>query len=439
MRLLDVVLHSRRRSTCERGLIAINVGLAIGFAAVVYRNLSQPGGVVATDFTVFWSAWTLILHGQASALYNEAAQRVTQESLMYGMHFEGGLMAFLNPPHAALASAPFGWLADRAGERAAFIVWTAGNLAVLAVLVRSLCLEWGVSDRKHQVMLATAVLGFYPAFCAVKNGQASLLLALAVLNLYRAEQRGDHWRGAAWLVALTIKPQLVPMVAIYLAARRCWHLLVYASAMLAAVVTMTSLALGPMIWLQYVRSVRTLEHFWGSGTPDYMLNVRGALTRMFGLGEAAWINTVSEAVWVATAMLVAVMFVRRRIDQTDDARPAYAFGIGLALLTNPHLFIHDAIIWTVPLLLYTAAIRDAQGEWQPFALFALSWPIVFAIAGKMDIKSGRLTWVDPHTWLFMTAILIIGCHWFGAAARQSVTNTSRFAPAVDGWQTTNIG
>src|SRR5207245_262773 len=100
--------------------------------------------------------------------YDEAAQRATQELLMFGMHFEGGLMAFLNPPHAALASAPFGWLADRRGEQTAFIVWTSANLTVLAILVRSLLDEWGMTTRQHKLMLASAVLGFYPVFCALK-------------------------------------------------------------------------------------------------------------------------------------------------------------------------------------------------------------------------------------------------------------------------------
>jgi hypothetical protein len=422
VRSLYPALGPRCRSFCERALIAVNAGLAIGFTYVLYRNLSQRGGAITTDFTVFWSGWTLILHGRASALYDEAAQRATQELLMYGMHFEGGLMAFLNPPHAALVSVPFGWLADRAGESTAFLVWTIGNLALLAMLVRGLCDQWGVTARKHQLMLATAVLGFYPTFCAIKNGQASLVLALAILGLYRAEKAARDWTGAAWLVVLTIKPQLVPMAVLYLAARRRWRLLGYASVMVATVAAMTALALGPAIWFDYLTHVRGLEHFWGSGTPDYMLNIRGALTRMFGVDQHVWIDPVSEAVWVAAMALVGFALVRRRIDQADDTRPAYAFVIGLGLLANHHLFIHDAVIWTIPLVLFAASIRDAGDDWRPFARFALAWPIIFAVAGKMDIKSGRLTWVDPHTWVFIATIVIIGRRWPGAAQRQTLSN-----------------
>jgi hypothetical protein len=427
---LYLALDSRRRSFYERGLIGINLGLAIGFALVELRNLLTPELLVASDFSVFWTGWTLILQGRALALYDEAAQRVTQQ-LLVGGHFEGGLMAFLNPPHAALVSVPFGWLADHVGEHPAFVAWTVGNVVLLGVFVRALSDEWGVTARKHQWMLATAVVGFYPVFCAIKNGQASLLLALAVLGLYRAEKAARHWIGGAWLVVLTIKPQLVPMVVIYLAARRCWRLLGCASAMFAVVLVITALALGPTIWFHYLRNVGALEHFWGSGTPDYMLNIRGALTRMFGLDERVWIDAVSYAAWLAAMVLVAVVLVRRRIDQTDDARPAYAFVIGLALFSNPHLFIHDAVIWTIPLVLYAAAIRDAGGEWLTFAQFALFWPLLFAAASSMNIKSGRMTWVDPHTWLFIMAIVISGCRWPSAAARQTLSNAGRLGPVVD--------
>src|ERR1041384_3502377 len=40
-------------------------------------------------------------------------------------------------------------------------------------------------------------------------------------------------------------------------------------------------------------------------------------------------------------------------------RSTFAFVLALALLTNPHLFVHDAVIWTVPLALYAAFLRDS--------------------------------------------------------------------------------
>jgi Glycosyltransferase family 87 len=396
------------RSLAIRAPMAIYVGLAVGYAAVLLKDLLTPDIITATDFTVFWGAWHQILHGQAYALYDEAAQRATQQLLMHGGYFEGGLMAFLNPPHAALAGVPFGWLAERAGEQTAFIAWTAGNLGLLVLLMRGLAAEWGADSKQRRWLLALAIVGFYPLFGAIKNGQPSVLLALAVLGVYRADKAGRVWAAGAWLAVLTIKPQLVPMIGIYLVARRSWRPLATGAAFMAAAVVVTAAALGPSVWLDYARQVRHLEQFWGSGTPDYMLNVRGALTRLVGLGGHEAIESAAFIIWVAGMAVVAAVLLRRRVHTADDGRPAYAFALAVALVSNPHLFIHDTAMWTVPLLLFTAALRDAGRDWLPFARFALAWPAIFLIAGGLDIRSGPLAWFDLYTWTFVAAVWMTG-------------------------------
>jgi hypothetical protein len=425
---------SRAQSLGERALITVNATLAAGFAFVGLRNLFTPASIVASDFTVFWSAWTLILQGRASALYDAASQRAMQEFLIGGGHFEGGLMAFLNPPHAALVSAPIGWLADHLGEQVAFALWTVGNLILVVALVRTLCDEWGATTPRPRWMLVSALLGFYPMFWAIRQGQTSALLALAVVGVYRAVKAKRHWAAGSWLVVLTIKPQLVPMVIVYLAARRCWRVLFCGGVLAAISVVVTAVALGPMVWFDYLVQVRHLEHFWGTGTPEYMLNVRGSLTRIFGLEQRVWIDAVSTAVWLAALMVVGLLFVRRRIDQTQDARPAYAFAIAVALLSNPHLFIHDAVIWTVPLVLCAAALRDADGEWQPFVRFALAWPLLFAAAGSISMKSSRLLWVDPRIWAFIAATAVIERCWRSTAAPRTLSDAAPSGPVTCGKQ-----
>lgn len=396
----------------RRALIAVYIGLAIGFALQILRTLTTPGALLATDFTVFWTGWSLLLHGPASALYDAAAQKATQQSLMGGMHFQGGLMAFLNPPHAALAGVPFGWLADHAGERTAFLVWTGGNLALLAILDRYLRDEWGSSVRGHEWVLTCALLAFYPVFCAVNNGQTSILLAVAVLGVYRATERSHAWTAGAWLSVLSIKPQFLPMVLIYLAARRCWRVIGCAILMGVILAVLTTVALGPSIWFDYLTQVRHLEQFWGTGTPAYMLNVRGALTRVIGTGGQAAIDALAYAVWLFAMVLVGIVLVHRRVDRNQDARSAYAFVVAVALLTNPHLFIQDAVVWTVPLVLHAAASRGVSGESPLFAQFALSWPVLFAATRFLDAESGRQAmWLVPQMCVLTAAPLLIWRGW----------------------------
>jgi len=398
---------ARPSTPALRGPMAIYLGLAVGYAAVLVKDLVTPDIVTATDFTVFWGAWHQILSGQALSLYDEAAQRATQQALMHGGYFEGGLMAFLNPPHAALAGVPFGWLADHAGEAVAFIAWTACNLGLLALLVRDLAAEWGHDSKERRWLLALSVLAFYPMFGAIKNGQPSVLLALAMLRVYRADKAGRYRTAGAWLAVLTIKPQLVPMVVIYLAARRSWRSLAAGAAYASVAVVITAAALGPSIWIEYARHVRSLERFWGSGTPEYMLNLRGALTRVAGPGANDAIDAIAFIAWLAGMAGVAAILLRRAVHREGDGRLAYACAMTVALVSNPHLFVHDAAMWAIPLLLYAAALRDTGRGWIPFARFALAWPLLFAIGGFVDVKTPLLTWIDPRVWAIVVAAIVI--------------------------------
>ena len=271
--------------------------------------------------------------------------------------------------------------------------------------------EWGPLERpQHRVMLVAAMLAFYPVFVTLRTGQLSLLLAVAVLGLYRSARDGRWWIAGAWLTVLTIKPQLVPLAVVYLVARRSWRVLTASAAFTGAVAAATALALGPMVWVDYARHVHYLEQFWGSGTPDYMLNARGVLTRVLGLDHAAEIDVVSYAIWLGALAAAVTVMCRRRLDRAADTRMEFAFVIAVGLFANPHLFIHDTLLWTIPLLLCAAALRDGGCDWQRFARFALAWPLVFAIAGRLDIRSGLLTLFDLHTWTFAAALIAIARH-----------------------------
>src|SRR5262249_22315727 len=165
----------------------------------------------------------------------------------------------------------------------------------------------GADSKPQRWLLALSVAGFYPMFGAIKNGQPSVLLALAVLAVYRADKAARYWAAGAWLAVLTIKPQLVPMVVIYLAARRSWKSLAAGAAVGGVAVVVAAAALGPAIWIEYARHVHYLEQFWGSGTPDYMLNLRGALTRLFGLGAHETIESLAFVLWLVGMAVVSVV------------------------------------------------------------------------------------------------------------------------------------
>jgi hypothetical protein len=288
--------------------------------------------------------------------------------------------------------------------------------------------EWRATGRGHEWILTCALLAFYPVFCAVNNGQTSILLTVAVLGVYRSTERSRPWTAGAWISVLSIKPQLVPMVLIYLAARRRWQAIACASLILVTLVALTTAWLGLSVWFDYVRQVRHLEVFWGTGTPGYMLNVRGALTRVMA-GDQHDIDTIAYAVWVFAMALIAIVLAHRRVDRALDARSTYALVVAVALLTNPHLFVQDAVIWAVPLVLH-AATRSESEDWPTFALFALSWPVLFSAIRLLDAQSGRSAmWLAPHMWVLMAAPLLIWRGWAISFRRTGLSATTIRAEA----------
>jgi hypothetical protein len=410
--------EKRRTRSLMALALALNAPLAIGFLVGLGRDLASPTAVVASDFSVFWTGWWLILHGQGHALYDAATQRAAQHLVMGGRQFEGGLMAFLNPPHVALAGLPFGWLADRAGERAAFLAWTAVNLGLLVRLDRGLRALLGAERGRARWMVTASLLGFYPVLYAVSIGQLSLLLAVAALELERALAAGRPWRAAAWIVVLSCKPQLASPVLALLAARRRWAVLGRAAVIAGALAALTAVVLGPSIWPDYFRSVRGLERFFGTGTPAYMMNVRAALTRL--LGRAASPDAVyaaAAAAWAAALGALALALARRPTAGESAARAELAVALAVGLLFSPHLFAQDATLWAVALALHVAALRARGEPWRRFAAFAFTWPLLFALVRVVDLGGGRgpSLRIDPAVAAMAVAVAAMSRARFGRA------------------------
>src|SRR5262249_3470501 len=153
------------------------------------------------------------------------------------------------------------------------------NVLALLALNRLLRSEWKHGSSRERGILTAALVAFYPVFCALSNGQTSILLAIAVLCVHLATERSNPWAAAGWLLVLTIKPQLFPAVSISAVVRLGYRVVACTAIIFAAAAAVTALVLGPAVWVDYFTNVHLLEKFWGTGTPSYMLNLRGTLAR----------------------------------------------------------------------------------------------------------------------------------------------------------------
>jgi hypothetical protein len=419
------------RLSWEGALSAVNASLAAALLIELALHFRPGWQAETTDFTAFRTGWWLALHDPRH-LYDAAAQAVVQQRFMRvagGPGFVNGLLAFLHPPHVAVAGVWLAWLGDRGGGRLAALVWLACNVGLLAVLVRQVRGMLHLT-RNETVAAAAAIVAFFPVFEALSQGQFSVLLAVAAFGLASALDQRRPWGAAGWLMVLGFKPQLFPAFAAALVARREWRALAAAAVLGATVVALTSAVLGWHVWLDWAGSVRTLERTFGGGAAAAMPTVRGALARALPHVAAARLEAIGLALWVAGA--VAVLLVVRRCQSVGapaGAPGAIGFAAAVALTTSPHLYQHDLVIWVVPLTVVLAAVRAPAEIWRRRARLALAWPVwavLVEIADQTDAWPSRLP-IDLR--LIPLAIVLA---WSAAAAARHSTSLARRVSTGDG-------
>ncbi|MFL5305247.1 MAG: glycosyltransferase family 87 protein [Polyangia bacterium] len=339
-----------------------------------------------------------------------------------GPGFVNGLLAFLNPPHLAVAGVWLAWLGDRGGGRLPALVWLACNAGLLALLVRRVR---DVLRLTHEQTLAAviAAAAFFPIFETLAQGQLSLLLAVAAFGLASALDQERPWRAAAWLLVLAFKPQLMPAFAAALLARREWRTVGAVAALGAAVVVSTSLVLGAHVWLDWASSVRTLERSFGGGAAAAMPTLRGAVARVLPHVSAAGLEAIGWALWFAGAVAVLLLVRRRALaDGGADARGTIGFAAAVALITSPHLYAHDLVIWLVPLTAALAAAKANPAVWRTRTAMALAWP-AWAMLAELAEQSGG--WPSHLPFDLRLLPLALCLAWVAAAAKHSTAGADR--------------
>jgi hypothetical protein len=369
--------------------VLVHTAIVLAFARYLIAPLVDRTQAVATDFTVFYTGWSLVLADPART-YDVEAQRRVQADIMQDRHFEGGVMTFYYPPHVAVALSPFAAL----GFETAFRLWALLQLALLALLLRWLWVLAAADDRVDRAVLATAVVAFLPVLYTLQIGQFSIIVAVALVGFWRAFDRGQDARAGLWLLALTIKPQLLPVPLLLLLASRRLRPLAWSCLWAAPLVALATLVMGPRVWLAYPAAARRLEQYVAGGSHDYMLNLRGLLTRLAGLGHERPIFGVCVAA-LGLASLGSYLLLRRFASRGRVPAVAFAAALAVALPVNLHLHLQDAALWTIPLAIFAGHLRASDARWTRFATFALAWPLAFVATYAVESALGRLLPVPP--------------------------------------------
>ncbi len=287
-----------------------------------------------------------------------------------------------------------------------YVLWAVVNAFLLGWLVWRLltriAADW---SREERLLLVGASLAAPPLALALLQGSFSLLVTVALLEVFLALRAGGDRAAAAWLIVASVKPQAVLTTGVALLAARRWRVLALAAAGGLILVAAATAVMGIGIWASYLRFlgdyVGSFDVF--SVRPSVMWNLRGTLTLLAGEGVTpAMASTINTAALIGQiAALVAVAWLWR--GRWEPASPAFAIRFALTLvlglLFSPHLNPHDDLLLVPAGAMAYGALRDhPDGGWFGAALFAA--PFVILLTNPLSVT-------EPGGPLIRTPVLLM--------------------------------
>ena len=318
------------------------------------------------DFTVFYSASSLIQDGDGGKLYQlDVIHAAEAKSLGT---FRGSILVlpFFTPPFVIPVLAPLALLR----LPAAAALWTVGGFTALAGCALALLRQRGSSLTPTLALgWGLAVVSSAPFFQTVLHGQTTFFLIAGWTLLWAGRFRGrSDWLTAAGLLLIAHKPQLVILPVAFLLLSGHWRPVLKAALVVCA---LTALAVG-MTGLRIVPDhVRLLL---SAGTWD---DKNGISTwGMFGwnafsrglLSEAQVARVLLTAVLDLGTVALVIASLRRRRQLLP---PEAVFGVLIfaSLLLSPHVYEHDVLIAALPAFLLATSGTPAMRElWTAYAL-----------------------------------------------------------------------
>lgn len=170
-----------------------------------------------TDFSVFYTAGTILRQGLGHDLYNRQVQFRVQEDFAGHLPFRHGPLPYIHPPFEAPIFLPLSYLP----YPKAFELWDVLSLGML--------LGAAVVLRRSVAMLRTAPLWkvvlvsltFFPVFVCFLQGQDSILQLLLCALAYSAMKRKADFFAGCWLALAAFKFQFtIPIVLLFFLWKR---------------------------------------------------------------------------------------------------------------------------------------------------------------------------------------------------------------------------
>lgn len=346
------------RGVWRRVGVLVLLGAATG-CLLLELNLQFANKKNTLDFLAFYTAGTMLRHGEARRLYDLGLQAQLERQLLS----ESTPLSFYHPAYEAWVFEP---LAHLSLSRA-FLSWTVVNLVVLGLvfwLFRSIGYPLD-QDRRLVWLIASlpAVAG------TLVKGQDTMPLALVFLLAFLAlKKRREVLAGLVLGMGLFRFEVLLPFLFIFFLRRR-WKVLAGSAVMAAAGVAGSVAIVGWKGLVQYFEILVQAGRARGSlmsGNVAQMPSLRGALAALFGpfiptgfFFPLALVGTLLLLGWAAWEF--------RDVGRAEKRAFDLQFSLALiaALIASYHLFVYVLTPLLVAAFLILGWERAAQQSGRP--------------------------------------------------------------------------
>jgi Glycosyltransferase family 87 len=348
------------------------------------------------DFTVFYTAATMLRDGLGHQLYDEHVQYEVQKRSVGQIPSRRGPLPYIHPPFEALIFLPLSSLP----YAQAFAVWDLLNLVALFGVALLLRRSVGALRKIPPWEFVIASLVFFPIFDCFLQGQDSILLLLLCVLGFNALKRDADVLAGCWFALGVFKFQFsIPIVLLLLIWKRSrvaigFTVVAALLALISAGVTgWQSLLHYPAFVLEITKSPST-----GGVAPGFAPNLRG-----LALGL---LSHFPKSIGVAVVLLasIALFFFAvakgREASRLKNLELQFSLAVAVSLLIAWQTNMHDLSLLVLPLVLTAdyglRTLSQSQRKFLLLPVLALLisplWILLWLVGGMVNLMTIPLLW-----------------------------------------------
>ncbi|HEX4612651.1 MAG TPA: glycosyltransferase family 87 protein [Urbifossiella sp.] len=394
-------------SAVRRGLVWVGAGAALILTGTVFDGLFRADLQAPLDFTEYWAAGRLNLHGQNP--YDGTLVRDTQRAL----GLDATAIMMWNPPWTLTLVMPVGALPFRAG----YGLWVLVNFGLVLLSAELLWRGFGRPAGRRGIAYVLT-LGFVPTIFLIGSGQITGVVLVGLAGFLAAARAGRFGLAGAVGALTAVKPHLLGLFALMLVLdairARAGRRVVLAGVAVGVLACVPPTIANPDVWNQYLAATTGGDSADHHGLAHWEPPLAGWWLRSALPGSPF-------AVQFLPFLAVAVAFVawhRRQpptaADTVTERLPAV---VGLSLLAAPYgVWQHDLVLLLVPVLATAARLATRSSPAGVMVgLTALLAANVIALV--MMVNQAESKW-----YVWFTPVVLAGC-WAAVRATAVVRRT----------------